>query len=252
MTCDTCQAKIEPYVDSELPGDELANFEAHLRECPACAADALGRLQMKRMTQAAGSRYTPSPEFRLRIKQSITPKRKWSFLTGWIPKLAAVAVAVVLIVGSSALWLRHSERQRALTEIADLHVATLASANPVDVISTDQHTVKPWFAGKLPFTFNIPDLQNSPFKLAGGRVAYFEHNPAAQLLLDYRKHQISVFIFQDRNAGIDSSAGVTTYHMLSFNIETWAEGGLRYVVITDAEPAAVRELGDLFRRAAQS
>jgi anti-sigma factor RsiW len=251
MTCDIWQGKLERYVDSELSEDELANLESHLRACPSCAADALGRVQMKRMTQAAGARYSPTPEFRLRIEQSIKAKRKplWSF--GWMPRLATAVAVLALLVGSAELWVRHSQRDEAITELADLHVSTLASTNPVDVVSTDQHTVKPWFAGKLPFTFNLPELQNSAFKLVGGRVAYFEHSPAAQLLFDVRKHQLSVFIFQDKGT-IPFSAGDTTTRKLAFNMETWAEDGLRYVVISDASPADVHDLAELLRQAARS
>lgn len=251
MTCDMWQAKLEPYVDSELSEDELENLEAHLRTCASCAADALGRLQMKRMTQAAGARYSPAPEFRLRIEKTIKARRKplWGF--GWMPQLAAALATLVLLVGTAGLWLRHSQREQALTQLADLHVTTLASSNPVDVVSTDRHTVKPWFAGKLPFTFNLPELQNSPFKLVGGRVAYFDHNPGAQLLFDVRKHQLSVFIFQDKGT-TPFSAGHTTTRKLAFNMETWTEDGLRYVIISDASRADVHDLVELLRQAARS
>ena len=68
-----------------------------------------------------------------------------------------------------------------MSELADLHVATLASSNPVDVVSTDRHTVKPWFAGKIPFTFNLPELQDSPFVLVGGRVSYLTNRRGRSL-----------------------------------------------------------------------
>lgn len=252
MTCDIWQSKLEPYVDSELSEDELGMLEAHLRTCPSCAADALGRLQMKRATQAAGARYRPSPEFRLRIEQSVKAKSKPKWVFGWIPKFAAGAIAVLLLVGSADLWVRHSQHEQALAEFADLHVATLASANPVDVVSTDKHTVKPWFAGKLPFTFNLPELQNSPFKLIGGRVTYFEHNPGAQLLFEVRKHQLSVFILQEQAGAFPLNGGSSTDRQLAFNMEMWTEGGLRYVVISDASPADIRALSDLLRVAARS
>jgi anti-sigma factor RsiW len=80
-------------------------------------------------------------------------------------------------------------------------VATIASANPVDVVSTDRHTVKPWFAGKIPFTFNLPDLQGSAFTLVGGRVSYLRQSPGAELIFKIRQHQVSVFIFQEKDLG---------------------------------------------------
>ena len=249
MTCDQWRGKLDAYVDSDCSGEELASIEAHLRTCATCAAAALGRLQMKRMTQAVAARYSPSPEFRQRIEKSIRPKRQLAWTLGWMPRFAVVAVALVILVAGITVWIRHSTRQQGLAELVDLHVATLASTNPVDVISTDRHTVKPWFQGKLPFTFNLPELQNSPFKLLGGRVTYFEHNPGAHLLFQIRSHQLSVFILQDRPGMIPLTMGVTSERELAFNVETWSEGGLRYVVVGDASPADIHALGDLMRSA---
>jgi anti-sigma factor RsiW len=252
MTCDPWQAKLDSYVDGDGSQGDFASLAEHLRTCPSCAADALGRLQMKRMTQAAAVRYTPSPQFRLRIEKSIQKSRKplWSF--AGMPALAAFAVALVLIVASAALWMRHSDREQALAELLDLHVATMASANPVDVISTDRHTVKPWFQGKLPFTFNLPELQNSPFSLVGGRVMYFKHSPGAQLLFELRHHRLSVFILQDQPATIPLAMGVTAASEMAFNVETWSDSGLRYVVVGDASSADIHELSELLRGAGHS
>ena len=185
MSCEWGE-KISRYVDDELSGSELTDLEAHLRVCPACAADALSRLQSKRMTRAAGQRYSPRPEFRLKLEQSIGGPRRSEWARTWIPALAAVA-AMGLVAVSAFLWQRHARSEQALGEFADLHVSTLASANPVDVVSTDRHTVKPWFQGKLPFSFNIPELQNTRFRLIGGRIAYFQQSPGAQLLFGVRK-----------------------------------------------------------------
>jgi anti-sigma factor RsiW len=251
MTCDPWQEKLDAYVDGDGSQAEFASLQSHLRTCPSCAADALGRLQMKRMTQAAAARYSPSPQFRLRLEKKIQTSRKpvWSF--AWMPRLAAV-VALVLIIASAALWMRHSAREQTLAELLDLHVATMASANPVDVISTDRHTVKPWFQGKLPFTFNLPELQNSSFKLVGGRVMYFKHSPGAQLLFELRNHQLSVFILQDQPGMIPLAMGVTAAREMAFNVETWSESGLRYVVMGDASPSDIHELSELLRVAGRS
>jgi anti-sigma factor RsiW len=263
MTCDLWRSKLDAYVDSELANDELAKLEAHLRACSSCAADALGRLQMKRMTQAVGLRYAPEPEFRLRLEQSIRAHGKPRDWFAWIRsgssqpggrRLAALLLAaavVVLMIGSADLWLRHWLREQALAEIADLHVATLASATPVDVISSDRHTVKPWFAGKLPFSFNMPELKNSPFTLVGGRLTYFEHSPGAQLLFEVGKHRLSVFIFQDQSTS-NLSAVAGNSRELAFHLEMWAEGGLRYIVISDAAQSDVHNLAELLRAAARS
>lgn len=252
MTCDPWQEKLDAYVDGDGPQEDPAGLDAHLRTCPSCAADALARLKMKRMTQAAAARYSPSPQFRLRIEKAIQKNRKSPWAFTWMPTLAACAVALALIIISAALWTRHSAREQTLAELLDLHVATMASANPVDVISTDRHTVKPWFQSKLPFTFNLPELQNSPFKLVGGRVMYFNHSPGAQLLFELRRHRLSVFILQDQPGVVPLAMGETVARELAFNVESWSENGLRYVVIGDAGPADVHELSELLRTASRS
>jgi len=245
MTCGWVP-KLDLYVDGELFGSELAEVEAHLRACPTCAADALSRLQLKRMTQAAGHRFSPRPEFRHKIAQSIERRPRWT--RRWAPAFAAVAALVLMLV-PAAVWLQNLRNEQALDELADLHVSTLASGNPVDVVSSDRHTVKPWFQGKLPFTFNLPEMQTSPFKLIGGRLTYFQQSPGAQLLFEVGKHQISVFIFQNRGELSRLNSGSSLSKKLAFNTETWADGGLWYFVIGDASPSDVHALGELLRNA---
>ena len=119
----------------------------------------------------------------------------------------------------------------------------------MDVVSSDRHTVKPWFQGKLPFTFNLPELQTSPFRLIGGRLTYFEQSPGAQLLFEVGKHQISVFIFQNRDELNRLNSGSSLSRKLVFNTETWQDGGLWYFVLGDASPSDVHDLSELLRSA---
>ena len=251
MSCDDWRANLDRYVDSELSGGELEELQAHLVGCAVCAADALSRLQLKRTTQAAGRRYRPSPEFRLKIEEKVGERKAPGRVRRWMPAFAAAAALLLMLV-SAELWLQRSRGEQALGELADLHVATLASANPVDVVSTDRHTVKPWFQGKLPFTFDLPELGNSPFKLVGGRLTYFQQNPGAQLLFAVRKHQISVFIFQNRAEASRLSSGYSLSSKLAFNSETWTEGGLRFFAVGDCSPSDIRDLRELLKSAGQS
>jgi anti-sigma factor RsiW len=249
MSCDWA-AKLDRYVDAEISGGELTEVEAHLRTCPACAAEALSRLQLKRLTQAVGHRFSPRPEFRLKIEQSAGKAKAPRWTRRWLPAFAAAA-ALVLILISAAVWFEHSRSEQALGELADLHVSTLASANPVDVLSSDRHTVKPWFQGKLPFTFNLPELQNSPFKLIGGRLTYFQQSPGAQLLFEVRQHRLSVFIFQNRAEMSRLNPESALRRKLAFSSETWVEGGLRYFVVSDAGAPDVHSLSELLKSAAR-
>ena len=120
--------------------------------------------------------------------------------------LAAALVLILSVAVNLYVDREKARRERVYSELTDLHVATLASASPVDVISTDRHTVKPWFQGKIPFSFNLPELQGTDFTLVGGRVTYLAQTPGAHLIYRLRQHQISVFIFQDRGSDLAALA----------------------------------------------
>jgi anti-sigma factor RsiW len=248
MVCESWKAKLDTYLDGEVPEEEMRTFDSHVRNCPSCSADALSRVQLKRAIQVAGKRFTPSAEFRKRMQHHMTPKPRRSFRLGW---MLAAAAAVVLVAGTltSNYLGNRSGRDQVFSEIADLHVATLASSSPVDVISTDRHTVKPWFQGRIPFAFNLPELQNSEFSLLGGRMTYLEQTPGAHLIYDVRKHHISVFIFQERSLPARLSDSAPQPDKLSFNMETWSRDGLRYFVIGDASAADIDNLARLFKAA---
>jgi anti-sigma factor RsiW len=246
MNCEQWCDKLDAYVDGE-EGD-FTGLEEHLRSCPSCTAEVLSRVQLKSATRAASARYTPSQEFRLRVEKSVRAKRGPVRFILWIPSLTA-AIATLLIVVSVVLWDRHQVQQQAVVQLVDLHVAALASPNPVDVVSSDRHTVKPWFQGKLPFTFNIPELAGSPFKLLGGKLVYIHDQPAAHLLFELRKHELSVFIAQETKGAFSTGESETREN--GFSVESWTQDGLRYAVVSDTNSADVHELGNLLQAAAK-
>ena len=247
MVCESWRAKLDTYLDGEVPEAEMRTFDAHVRNCPSCSADALTRVQMKRAIQVAGKRYTPSAEFRKRMQRKIAAKPQRSLGLGWT--FAATAAAIIVVGTLTSVYLgTRSGRNQVFSEIADLHVATLASSSPVDVISTDRHTVKPWFQGKIPFAFNLPELQNSEFSLLGGRMTYLDQTPGAHLIYDVRKHHISVFVFQERSLAARLDENPVSKKQ-PFNVETWSQAGLRYFVIGDASAADIDSLAKLFKTA---
>jgi anti-sigma factor RsiW len=246
--------QLSAYLDGELDPAESGMLGAHLRECAACAADALEQVQMKRLVQMAGKRYSASPELRNRITRSIAAKPRRQ--AGWHWQILAVPALLLLIISQAVTFYvgrDAARRQRVYSELADLHASALASATPVDVVSTDRHTVKPWFRGKIPFSFNLPELQGSEFTLLGGRVTYLAQAPGAHLIYQVRKHEVSVFIFQDRIFGdrgeetVSSSSGPVS--VLSFNVENWTQGGLRYFVVGDVAANDIDALSKLLRDA---
>jgi anti-sigma factor RsiW len=249
MACELWSAKLDAYVDGELSSSESKAVAAHLRECTSCAAYALGLVQMKRAVAVAGKRYQPSAQLREKVQQSLVKsgRREGS----WVWKIVALPATLVLVLSLAvSLYVDHEKtlRQRVFSELTDLHVATLASGSPVDVVSTDRHTVKPWFQGKIPFSFNLPELQGTDFTLVGGRVTYLSQSPGAHLIYRIRQHEISVFIFQDR--GSDAAALASApISMLSFTVESWTKNGLRYFVVGDVGAHDIESLSKLLRDA---
>jgi len=249
MACKFWAGKLDMYVDGELTRPEAQEFAAHLRTCASCAADALERVRFKRSIALAGKRYEPSAQFRAKILNSVSPKPKRQ--ANWIWRVIAVPAALVLILSLAVNFYvgrEKARRQRVYSELADLHVTTLASANPVDVISTDRHTVKPWFQGRIPFSFDLPELQGTDFSLIGGRVTYLAQTPGAQLIYRIRQHEISVFIVQDRE---DETATLPSgpVSTMSFHVESWAKNGLRYFVVGDVNADDIEKLSKLLRDA---
>lgn len=249
MACDAWRDKLDAYIDGELPASEARAMADHFRECAECATDALERVRLKKSVSLAGKAHLPTDAFRRRVQQSL--KKSVPEGKPWAWKLALLPAVLVLIVSVSITFFAKRESGRRLQvfgELADLHVATLASASPVDVVSTDRHTVKPWFEGKIPFAFNLPELQGTNFVLVGGRVAYLEQSPGAQLIYRLRNHELSVFIFQQR--GTEGARWAQEpVPALSFTFETWTDRGLQYFVVGDVGTADVEGLAKLLQSA---
>ncbi len=250
MYIDRWQGKIDAYVDAELPEDEMDEMNVHLRNCRLCASDWLVRVQLKRVIQTAGKRFSPSSGLRERIQKQLRKKTSKVGLWTWMPRLAVAAAVLIFGVLIFHRWSSDQQGQM-LAELADLHVTTLASSNPVDVVSSDRQTVKPWFEGKLPFTFELPELGNSPFTLVGGRLSYIFQMPGAQLIFGIGNHRVSVFIFQNRVDRRFSENEILS-RQLTFNVEAWGYDGLRYVAIGDASPDDIAKLCNLLRSAAKT
>ncbi len=255
MPSDIWQPKIARYVDAELSGPEMRAMDAHLRECASCAFEVLLQTRLRRDTRIAGQRYSPSPEFRRKlagdIAAQIEPRRSAAWRWSWAPVLATAAV--ILIV--AGIFLNRSSQQaqsqQLFAELTDLHVANLAASAPVDVVSSDRHTVKPWFQGKVPFSFNLPELAGSPFTLLGGRLTYLDHEPGAHLIYNIGAHHISVFIFRDQpRLSRAFSAQLSSRDVLNFHVDSWSAHELRYFVVGDASEDSIHQLSSLLEKAA--
>lgn len=240
MSCDQDRNLLAAYLDGEVPSEQANALEQHLRTCAGCTAEVVGMMSARRAMRAAKTRFTPSAQFRQKIQSQVAPKRRSFRAFGLLPvALAALAIFVVALVWSH----QNTLQAEAFREVADLHTGDLASANPYDVVSSDRHTVKPWFQGHIPFAFNLPEFTGTEFTLLGGRLVYLHQQPAAQVVIGMRQHKISVLILQDSPAlatAFPLSTGADVRN--SFNTETWSSHGLRFFVIGDAEKAEIQHL----------
>ena len=245
MTNCEWREKIGLYVDGELGPQEEQAVAGHLPGCVDCSSAVLEQQALKKAVRVAGKRFTAPPELYASVQRQMKPKKS----TGLWLKISALAASAALLAVIAFGWItRPSTSNATVSQLIDQHVIMLASVNPFDVISEDRHTVKPWFQGKLPFTFNPPELaKDSPFTLKGGKLVYAQHAPGAELVYQVRQHKISVFIFQARDVhGEPSTANQT------FVVNGWQEGGLQYYIVTDASREDADRLRALLEEANRS
>ena len=244
MTDHLSATTLNALADGELSTEELAIANQHLADCPACTSSALYQSLLKSSTASAGRRYTLPPKFRIPLE----PKAKSRLISpGW------VAAAVLLVVLASTMLVEHitrksqiatAERAALVTEVFDQHVATLAGNSPPQVVSTDRHTVKPWFQGKLPFSFNLPESLPRDTTLDGANLTYVHNQPVAQLLYSVGKHRVSVFVRQKRGTTKPS-----TTQQAGFQVMDAATGDLEMVAVSDVDPTRLAELVSAIRQA---
>jgi anti-sigma factor RsiW len=236
---DRNDAALAQYLDGELPPDQASHIRQHIRECPPCAAEVSALVSMKRALHAAKCHFSPSAGFRHKIQQQISrrPNSKWNARPVW----AFAVLSFTLLL--SIVWLEMPRRADTFSEVADLHVNAMASTNPVDVVSTDRHTVKPWFQGRIPFSFNIPELQGTEFTLLGGRIVYLNQHPGAQLIFTVGRHKVSAFFFQTISLPLaEVTAHGNVERRNGFNVAAWDEQKLQVMVIGDVDANELHNL----------
>jgi anti-sigma factor RsiW len=165
-----------------------------------------------------------------------------------------VPAAAILLVAITVLVLQRNAQQTHIataasvalvTEVADQHIATLAANSPPQVISTDRHTVKPWFQGKLPFSFNLPEGLPPDAKLDGANLTYIHNQPVAQLLYSIGKHHVSVFVTEAR--GSQWSKDLVAEHA-GFHVMAVRSDDLEVIAVSDVEPSKLSDLLNMIGR----
>jgi anti-sigma factor RsiW len=244
------QATLNAYIDDELSPNERHVVQQHLTTCHACTLRVLSATQLKDATARAGHRFAPPPEALARLTASLDAQQQTSTQQQtsaphqtkqpakiyFIRPAAWAAIAAAILLAVSLLgWSTLHQTNTLAAELLDQHLATLSSGAIPQVISTDRHTVKPWFQGRLPFSFNLPDAEALPpdTTLKGADLTYFNGQPAALLLFTIHKHEVSIFLTQRATAPILTA--LPKIHA-GFTIHSATTSELRIIAVSDVNP----------------
>lgn len=233
---------LSAFIDGELTDGEQRAIELHLAGCPPCALRVLSATQLKVATARAGRRFAPPPEALARLTAQLHQQSPATARVHSIRRMTWVGLAAALLLAVSLMGWRQIHQTHSLSaELLDQHLSTLSSGATPQVISTDRHTVKPWFQGRLPFSFNLPDAQALPpdTTLKGANLTYLKGQPAALLLFTIHKHQVSVFLTQ-RSGGPSLIAlpGARS----GFTLDSATTHDLQIIAVSDVNPAELDAL----------
>jgi anti-sigma factor RsiW len=254
MTCDEAEILIHALIDGELDAGHAREVEAHVAQCPRCAASLATYRQMSQALRRADLRYSAPQSLRLRIEAALPkatatvtpmPSRR-GMLRGFALGSALSAIAAT---GLFAIVLRNDDQDRINSEIVSAHLRSLQAGHLTDVLSTDQHTVKPWFNGRLDVAPPVIDLTAQGFTLIGGRLDYVDARPIGAVVYKRRAHVINLFVAQTPNT---ARRPARTETFQGFNIRTWSERGLNFWAISDIGADELAEFSDKFEAAART
>ncbi len=251
MTCQESTRLLAGYFDSELDLVHTLEVEDHLRTCAACAsvleADRALRANIARSRLRFSASSTSKRDIRAAVAAAFPPEKstrnRWAWNWGFAAITAALILCAVLTWKLLPAGAPNNSNAIADEAIAD-HIRALMPGHLSDVESTDQHTVKPWFDGKLDFAPPVENFTAQGFPLIGGRLDYLDRHPAAALVYQRRKHFISVFLLPatgepDRAESQTAERG--------YNVISWTRGSMNYWLVSDLNPAELEELAKLLR-----
>ena len=245
MACEQPKTHLHAYLDIELDAAGMATFERHLETCADCAA-ALDAEEGLRRSLRQAELYERAPES-LRRKVRIaapTPARASAYPGAWRWLAVAAALIIAFLWGSRSFSPTIKSPQQAAwtTTLLDAHLRSLQPGHLTDVESTDQHTVKPWFDGKLDIAPPVRDFAADGFPLLGGRLDVIEGRTVAALVYGRRKHMVNVFVWKSQDTVPYSDSGERQgYHWVS-----WKKDGFTFCAVSDVSLPELQQLKTLF------
>jgi anti-sigma factor RsiW len=248
MNCEQAKPLIPLYVDGELDTTQSLEMERHLQQCPACAKEWRALLALQKFVRQeelffaapAALRRNLLAELRGAAGRTAEPSFwSWKWLAAAMSGAATVCLAFLLV-----LTLRQPSAGDALArELVSSHIRSLMASHALDVVSTDQHTVKPWFDGKLDFAPPVKDLATQGFPLIGGRLDYINNRAVAALVFQRHKHVINLFIWPGVEK--DSTPSVTKPRQ-GYNVIHWSQAGMSCWAVSDLNQQELLEFADDF------
>src|SRR5713101_3836276 len=199
MTCREAEPLLHARLDNELDMAGSAGIDHHLSECRACAAQYAALQNLHEEIAAADLAYAPPPALEQKLAAQFL-REKTSLFSFWSKSwrnayvMAGAAAGVAILIFSVSIARTSRETGAIGVEILDNHLRALQPGHLVDVPSSDQHTVKPWFQGKTNFSPSVPDLTNNGFALVRGRIEVIHQQPTAAIVYRRRQHVISLYV----------------------------------------------------------
>ena len=248
MTCAEAEILLHALLDGELDAGHAREVEAHLEICPRCAAQLRAYRELQQAMPTAQLRFTAPMSLRHRIERALpsAPQRassRRSVLKGFAMGSAlSAAVAATLVIAI----VRTDHDQRVLGDVLSAHLRSLQGDHLTDVQTSDQHTVKPWFNGKVDVAPPVVDLTAQGFRLIGGRLDYVDGRAVASIVYRRRTHVINLFIAQGATS---ERHGAKLEKVQGFNIRRWSVQGLDFWAVSDIDADELQEFGSKFEAA---
>ncbi len=247
MNCQETQHLIHAYLDGELDLVKSLEIEEHLQGCETCS-QIYQNQQALRTALKDGSLYFKSPApLRKHIQAALREAERSDARTTrtpralpwrWIGVAVALAVVVFIAWGVVRSLSTPSANDLVAQEVVASHVRSLMPNHLVDVTSSDQHTVKPWFSGKLDFSPVVEDLTNQGFPLVGGRLDYVDNRPVAALVYRYQQHLINLFSWPAAGA---PDTPVTLETRQGYHVAHWIKSNMAYWAISDVNETELQQ-----------
>jgi anti-sigma factor RsiW len=243
MNCQQAKPLLGSYADGELEAAVILELEKHIHDCSTCALEWRNLQSLKKTLKQEALYFTAPAELRRRIKSELPspgrasserPAWNWNWLTAAMSGAFAVCLALLLMVAHNRL----SPEQQLAQEIVSSHVRSLMPGHLMDVASTDQHTVKPWFNGKVDFSPPIKNLAPEGFPLAGGRLDYLSGRSVAALVFQRHQHIINLFVWPAQE---DDSRPTMAKPGQGFNLIHWSQGGMTLWAVSDLNQKELSE-----------